>query len=107
MDWEGGYKNIYLELVGVWWDIKSLLGVACEGEGRRWKLYVVTCISVERIHDIGEEGETYAVSGYINRGNNHRFMNELWIHEEAWEFAEVRRHSATAGGRRREGRRII
>lgn len=90
MDWEGGYKNIYLELVGVWWDIKSLLGVACEGEGRRWKLYVVTCI-----------GETYAVSGYINRGNNHRFVNELWMHEEAWEFgieAEVRRHSATAGG---------
>lgn len=90
VDWEGGYKNIYLELVGVWWDIKSLLGVACEGEGRRWKLYVVTCI-----------GETYAVSGYINRGNNHRFMNELWIHEEVWEFgieAEVRRHSATAGG---------
>lgn len=29
------------------------------------------------------------------------FMNELWIHEEAWEFgieAEVRRHSATTGG---------
>ena len=29
------------------------------------------------------------------------FMNELWLHEEAWEFGievEVRRHSATAGG---------